>query len=378
MIRFGNPQEVEDYFADSSVSQSYLKLLLKGVDFLTEDEKKRYYEEKGHFVIGSAVDVWLTQGRENFDLQYFSFEGKKPSDAIMSIVKETFDKACFDDSPPEGDLYQYPEYVLESADSHAYSTNWKTETRINKITEAGLVYFEQLKLAFGKQILSSVESTLVQNIVMSLQSGKYTNEYFKDAPHIDIYHQVAIYFEINDIPCKALLDKVIVNRETQKIIPIDIKTIGTKTSDFPYAVTKRGYNFQGAFYTQALLKLMFKDASCPIEMNVNSDYMIEPFIFLTETTEYKENSVTGEVKFFTGKPLAFQLSPTQLNLGKYGRPEMIVNGKPENYADGAYIPIKYQSIKGFEDAINLYKWHLENGFDYDKKVIEDNGLILVE
>jgi hypothetical protein len=91
MIRYGNPQEVEEYFADGSVNQSYLKNLIKGVDHLGKDEKTMYYEEKGHFIIGSAVDVWLTQGVANYNAQYFTAGEKKPSPTMMSITQMIFD-----------------------------------------------------------------------------------------------------------------------------------------------------------------------------------------------------------------------------------------------------------------------------------------------
>jgi hypothetical protein len=370
MIRYGNPQEVEEYFADGSVSQSYLKTLIAGVDFLTEDEKTRYYEEKGHFVIGSAVDVWLTQGKENYDAQFFSFEGKKPSDSIMSIVKQVFDSACFDDNPPEGDLHQYPEYVLEAADAHNYSSNWKAETRVNKIMESGFEYFEQLKLAYGKQILGDIETSLVQNIVMSLQTGTFTSQYFTDARHIDIYHQVPIYFESEGVPCKALLDKVIVDRITKEIRPVDIKTIGDSPSKFPQAAFKRGYNIQGAFYTEALIQLRNNLAQSPIDMELTEEYTVKPFLFLVETTVYKTNAVTGETKYNTGKPLVYGLGLRQFELGRDGRPQLI-----SKFEDGEII---YPEIVGYKGALKLYKWHLENGFEYDKKVFNNFGVIPLE
>lgn len=370
MIKYGNPQDVEEYFADGAVSQSYLKNLIAGVDFLSADEKAMYYEEKGHFVIGSAVDVWLTQGKENYDAQFFSFVGKKPSDTIMSIVKQVFDSACFDDSAPEGDLHQYSAYVLEAADAHAYSTNWKTETRVNKIMESGFEYFEQLKLAFGKQILGEVETSLIQNIVMSFQSSQFTSHYFKDAPHIDVYHQVPIYFEVNGIYCKALIDKIIVDRDLETVTLVDIKTIGDSVSKFPSAVLKRGYNFQGAFYTKAYRELALGIARSPIDMSLNSSYTLKPFTFLVETTVHKTNSVTGETRYNTGKPLVFTLGDRQFKLGSDGRQEITLSTERGE--------IIYPEIIGYKKALELYAWHLENGFDYDKKVIEYKGEIPLE
>ena len=40
-------------------------------------------------------------------------------------------------------------------------------------------------------------------------------------------------------------------------------------------------------------------------------------------------------------------------------------------------PIKYRPILGFNDGIDLYVWHTNNGFDLDKEVVEANGDLLI-
>ena len=377
MIKYGEPQQVEDYFASKSMNQSYLKELLKGVDNIREDEKVLYYEEKGHFVIGSAVDIWLTQGKENFNNQHYVFGGTKPSDTIMSIVQMVFDRSIFDEQVPDGELMDYRESVIETIDFHNYQANWKLETRVNKIYESGTEYFEQLKLAYGKQILSKVEMDLVYSIVMSFETGKYTAKYFQDQKNVDKYHQVGIYFNYEGLECKALLDKIIIDREKKTIQPFDIKTMAGHTISFPYAVKARRYDFQAAFYMEALSTLLGEGAVCNTDLGDIEDFRILPFVFLVETTETKTNKLTDETMFFTGKALAFELSYDQIMIGKYGRPELTVVAGATQPISKSY-PLVYNEIKGFTQAIELYNWHREKGFYYDKEVIENNGLILIK
>lgn len=376
MIRYGNPEEVLDYFADGSVNQSYLKQLIKGVEHLEKKEEVLYYEEKGHFLFGSAVDVWITQGKANFDAQYYESEGKKPSDTIMSIVKMVFDSLLnANQEIPEAHLTDVNSgYITAALDFHKYQSRWKPETRINKIIEEGALYFEELKESHGKTILSKEQSNVVHKIVMSLQSHKYTERFFKDDENIDIFYQVPIYFMTSDIPCKALLDMVIVNKTEKKVFPIDIKTLGGFTSEFPWSVISRGYNFQAAFYTEALLELKERMARTVPEFPDISEYQIMPFKFIVETTKTWKNVLTEMVIYYQGKPLVYELSEAQMRLGRAGRPSYIVTGR----SDFQTIRVEHKEIVGFKKAMNLYKWHMDNGFEEDKKVVENQGIILVK
>ena len=376
MIRYGNPQEVLDYFADSSASQSYLKQLIKGVEYLDKKEEVLYYEEKGHFVIGSAVDVRITQGVANYNEQYYVSEGQKPSDTIISMVHMVFDNNVVDEVPTGGVLEDFTEDILEALNFHKYQMRWKEPTRIQKIIDEGAEYFEELKEAHGKIVLSGIEATLVSRIVMSLKSNKYTNEYFKDNPDIDIFYQMPIFFVCKDIPCKALLDMVVVNHANKRVYPIDIKTMGDFTKNFPWAVKGRGYNFQGAFYTEALLEIKLNRAKTLVEFPDIFEYEIMPFKFIVETTKFWKNPLTEEVTYYQGKPLVYRLSQRQMNLGRIGRPMLMNSVIAPTGQNMPIIPI--QPIVGFEEALDLHHWHTENGFEEDKKMKVNNGVILIE
>ena len=375
MIRLGKQQEIDDYFSSDNINQSFLKLLLSGVEFLKQDEKTLFYEEKGHFIIGSGVDMKLTQEKEAYDSVYHTFKGKKPSDTVLSIVHQVFDNAHIDDIPPDMELIDYHQLIIESCNNHNYCSKMGDAIRVGRVVEAARDYFLELTQAVGKQIVSTVEDNLINNIKMSLTTSEYTHRYFKDSPDIDIFYQVPIYFEYNGVKCKALLDMLILNRKKRVAQAIDIKTLGDSVKNFPFSVKRRGYNLQGSFYQYGLEKLSFGKATTPIkEIGDLKDYQILPFKFLVETTEYKENKITGEINYYQGKPLAFILSEQQMNIGRYGRPELVIIGSNE---DKVY-PITFPEIRGFHQAIELYKWYEENTYDWDKEVQETEGNILIK
>ena len=387
MIIYGNPVEVEEYFADLSTNQSYLKQLIKGVDNLGEKEEDLYYKEKGHFVIGGAVDVYITQGVENFNAQYHISTGKKPSDAIMSMVQMIFDNNISDETSTQSPLEDFGQDILEALDFHKYQSRWKEETRINKVIEEGANYFSELQEAYGKKVLSHSEYQLISSILMSISTGKYTAQYFKDSKNVDIYYQVPIYFEYMGVPCKALLDIVRIDKENKTIEPIDLKTMSGFTVQFPNAVKSFGYNFQAAFYLEAVKSLVNKTAKCDKIKILLTGYKILPFKFIVETTHTVTNKLTEETRYFTGKPLVYQLSDEQIKTGKEGRPEIRVIGSNRRLKNEVDFEendtvrlwdIPYKAILGFEDGLRLHHWHSENGFEEDKSTTEAGGIILVE
>jgi len=387
MIRLGLQKEVDEYFTRSEVSQSFLKALCKGVAFTHRDEKEMYYEEKGHLVIGSAVDDKISMGEEAFKQKYFTSEKAKPSDAVMSMVQQVFDHTVevLNGELPPGTLHDYGNAVLDSANDHKYQLRWKEPTRISKVQELGFEYFEELKEAFGKQILSVIENTIVNNIEMSWRTHPYTAQYFNhQADHIHIFYQVPIYFECMNVDCKCLLDVVIVNTKANTIQPIDFKTTGDNPIMFPKSVGRFGYNFQASFYTEGLkaLVLGFGVESIPELMAVtNSDTEILPFKFMVESTEHKVNKITEEVTYYQGSPLMYTLSSGQIDLGKYGRPELhsSTHSRASNAEEALrpVYPIIHREILGFIQALDLVIWHSFNGFEVDKKVVEAEGDILI-
>lgn len=380
MIKYGNPQEVEEYFGDGSANQSYLKNLIKGVDFLGEKEEDLYYKEKGHFTIGSAVDVWITQGKMEYDRQYYVMSDKKPSDAMMSMVKMVFDQSCFDEEAYDGELASiHPDVLLDALNYHKYQARWKEETRLNKVVEEGSEYFEELKKAHGKKLLSSKEDSLTHNIVMSLQSGEYTADYFRDSPTVDVYFQVPVYFEYNGIPCKILLDMLRVDKEFKTIEPIDLKTMAGFTVEFPWAVRARRYDFQGAFYTEGLMALVQGHAKCDkLEIDV-TNWQVKMFKFIVETTHTVTNKLTDEVMYFTGKPLVFRMSKNMMEMGKKGRPELVVVGGTNDVdRDIDMYDMIHNPIHGFEYGLGLHEWHTEHGFEKDRDVHLSQGVILLK
>lgn len=239
-------RRLEDYYNSPRLSQSKLKLLLSGVKAFTEvKEPELFFEEKQHFILGSAVDCLVTRGFLQFKQEfYISKLVNKPSDTVKSIINEVFDKASVS-------LYQiglfapnfsdYSDLILECCNSHNYQMNWKDETRINKILE-NYEYWQELIDSNGKTILTVEDEAIINKIVLNFLENENTNYYFTTfAEEKEILNQLHIDFEIDGVECKALLDGVIVNTKNKTLEPFDIKTTGDKS--FYFAKSMRRFRY---------------------------------------------------------------------------------------------------------------------------------------
>ena len=345
---------VEDYYINPAISQSQLKLLL-GPDpsiFNTIQEPDLYFEEKKHFIIGNGVDMQLTRPIEEFNQKFhISNLQNKPSDTIKSIVNQVYDlvKEEVGELADKGVLRDHTSKILDSCNDHNYQPNWKTETRIAKIVEAW-EYWEDLKAAEGKVVLSQEENDLISQIVMSIRTNPATSKYFeRDTNFVEILDQYSIYFNYEGIECKALLDRIIVDHKNKTIQPIDFKTMGDQTLYFPKSLRQRRYDIQAAFYTEALKS-----------KKVYETYTILPFKFIVESTVNP------------GNPLVFTCSDELLDIGKNGRQPYKLCDKP--YVASEYITyMKFDEIKGFHQLIEDYKWYMENEFEKNRKIVEAQG-----
>lgn len=96
---------------------------------------------------------------------------------------------------------------------------------------------------------------------------------------------------------------------------------------------------------------------------------MKPFTFIVESTKKP------------GNPLLFVCSNELLHIGKHGfnMIDMYTTKYPKHLVDGYEKPdINFIEILGFDQAIDLYIWHSQHGFDTDKIVKESNGVIKID
>lgn len=340
----------KEYYEHPAINQSKLKLLLISPKLFTTSETSQiYFEEPLHFVLGSGVDCMLTDTKNFSNKYHVSLLETKPSDKIKSIINQVFDIVSENITNISTNISDYASTVLRCCDEQSYQTNWLEQTRCNKIYEHNPYWLELLE-AQGKQVLSVEEYDTILKIVQSLQQNPVISKYFDENTY-EIIYQLPIIFFYKKVACKALIDMVCINHKNKTIQLIDIKTTGDYTSNFEKSVVKRRYDIQSSFYLEAIkYYLLNSDRDF-------KDYTLLDFKFIVESTKN------------IGCPLLYNCNSSLLGLGKYGRETVTVID-----TNGKYQTIK-RNILGFDALINLYEYHLENGFLLDKITIDNNFLI---
>ena len=364
--------EIDKYFESSALSQSLLKKLLGGIDsfkYNKKDETELYYTEKGHFIIGSAVDTLLTGEEGEFEKQYYVSEiDKKPSEVEMSIIQKTFDEvviANFNTIVDIGNLEDYTFHLLDSITFHDWYGGKPGEKRILGLIDKGNIYWEDLKQSYGKQILSITDKVLIDSIVSSLTNNPRTSKFFdrlalSRAEKVSVYYQLPIYFTYKNIACKALLDMLIIIRNEKgnivSIQPFDLKTMNGSTLKFSINLKSFRYDIQGAWYVEAILA---PDSSLDLkEGEFESEDVLKPFTFIVESNT------------FPGQPLLYEMNEELFYIGKFGKPDLEVKVSPDSVVNEI---LKY-GVKGFDELVDTYIYQTENEWREEKIITDNNGV----
>jgi hypothetical protein len=356
-------EEVQKYYESEALGQSKLKLLLGDISSFN----KEFDSSAEHFLIGSAVDCILTNSREAFNAEYYTSEIEKlPSDAIIEILKLVHENLLEDYAESlevitteqetvsvtpfaefVGELGNWEAYILEACERTGWQPRWGAEAKFKNVLVAS-DYFMDLCKAFGKTVISQSQANTIHTIVASLTGSPRTARYFdrrtlEDYAKVEVYYQFPVYFEYRGVQCKALLDIVIVERndagEITGVTPVDLKTMNGNTYYFPSSIKTRRYDIQAAWYTLALEKHF-------------GPGLIKPFQFVVESTSYQ------------GKPLLFEVEQSLLEIGRAGIVPVILSDID--------VVLK-QEVLGYEQLLDLYIYHSENGFN-EERAIQEAGL----
>lgn len=359
MLQITPQIQVDQYYESDALNQSTLKNLIKGLDYFLDKQEKKEDEKNDSFVIGSAVDCILTGNDEDFGNKFhISNMENSPSDAEMEIVNLVFQIS--EESRPT--LEEYPEEILQACLQTGWQKNYKDQTKIDKIIEKGSLYFEELRRSYGKTIITAEQNRLIDTIVKSLRESDNTKNFFdrelySNLENYTMFLQYPIYFKIDSIDCKALLDMLICEVEDDILVltPIDIKTTRFFTVDFPNAVRTYRYDIQAAWYTEALWSIkdkLLKEFNC-------KHLIINNFQFIVESTTKP------------GKPVIYQATSELIKIGKFGQEEISANKMGIHNLDidiNTNRRIMSPAIKGFDQLLKEYTFYTENGWEIDYKL----------
>ena len=369
MLIIGTREQIQKYREHPGMNQSTLKNVQYGLaSFLKKQDEEG---PLASFERGSAVDTILTGNDGDFkDTFYVSALEKKPSDKEMEIIELIFNKlsSVYEDSITQFGLNSsmIKGTVQQSIEEIGWQSNWKIETRIEKITGNPLCqeYFEDLKKSIGKTILSQAQMEQINATVESLRTNEYTKDFFDRKSimkndRVIVLYQVPIYFSIDGIECKALpdiatlfLDKVEIENEdgtkevqtTLKGIQlIDLKTTSKDTLEFFDAVMSYRYDIQAAWYLEAIVRVdrtFWK--SLGVDYPEKESVDLFPFAFVVE-------SITEP-----GKPLIYHMDESLIAQGKEGTQDIYYQDR-----------LVKKGKRGFLSLMAELKYYQDNEFTED-------------
>lgn len=322
----------KEYRALDAVSYSFLKeIATSGPSIIQYGFERKHTDGLS---LGSLVDKYISDNTYDYNDDFIisdtglDLSGTTNSSKIIKYLYKNPDYPTNDDS------------LVDLAINMDMWTNIKAREDIAKkiLTPSFNDQFNLLnQIKDNKMVLSVKDYETAMNMVFTLRTHDFSKEYFNEDYSSTHISQVPILFEINEVPCKSLLDRIIINNEEKTIQGIDLKT-GEEKSFLPN-FERYKYYLQAAMYSLALDQFKMQYGL--------DDYEILPFKFVYIS---KNNP---------NIPLIYRMN----------------NSYILDYING-FINKYNEKEKGIIDLIEDYKWYKRNEiYDIKRELYEANGII---
>ena len=193
----------------------------------------------------------------------------------------------------------------------------------------------------GERYLHQSDYEAALKCIETFQSHPYTAHIFNPSLDKEVINQAAIFFTINGVEIKSLLDKIIIDNDNKIIYPFDIKT-GTEFN-FMANFYRYKYYLQGALYSAAINSIVQTKPEF-------AGYKVDPFRFIYLSRQNTE------------LPLIYTMSD------KFVEKVMVGYTNKSGY-----------DVRGIIDLVDDYKWYINNNeFTMRRDIVENNGEIIID
>jgi hypothetical protein len=278
--------EEKQYYKEKRISSSSLKYFeqspltfKKFLDQELEQEEKRYLEK------GKQIHMAILEPDE-FTKNYTTVKFDVPkSEQQKQFCEEYID-------------FLKQNLTEDQALTIAYRNNYKTASKsdIKQLEEAislrnklqGYIEYLQKKGQY-KDIISWPDWQRISDLKKEVKTHKLAKDllYEDDLSNRNVYSEMVIFWDdpIHNLPCKSMIDRLIVDHDNKKVILVDIKTCNT-FKGFKERCREFGYFLQMTFYWQAIY-WWFKNA---LNKDI-SGYNKETYIVALKTVDDAEAKV---------------------------------------------------------------------------------------
>lgn len=270
----------------------YLKEMLDGKEGL-----KASFLDKG-----TMIHEYILQPEE-FWKDYIILDFAVPK------VKQQKDLLEFYSTAILVDPFASEDDILLKSYEAAYNNNKSKEKKIQEakeLVELYQNYIEYFKNKDSKKVISFADLNMLKTIKKNMEDHKKANELlFKYPETFEVHNEFHINWEypnastLGDLPCKSLLDRVMIDHTNKKIILVDIKTTAD-IYNFKHSVEEFDYCRQLAYYWLAI-HWYFKNE---LKLNIE-EYEYETYIVAVQSHDgyevrvFKFNSKAIEERLVT-------------------------------------------------------------------------------
>ena len=356
--------------------------------------KKRYIDDNRDddkdtesFTMGSLVDTLLFTP-ELLNDRFYKGKEKLPSEAIAWIVREYFatiiekNKQIEENnkSLPVEEMYipldlttphenlllkitdNCPDKDKDGSIKYGWQNNWKAETRIKHIVEKGSEYFEYIKAANGRKIISEQQNLQAIEIRDILVKDENVRDYFIPSENNELLFQLEIYsyydfhdelstdyYNITNVPIKGALDIVKINHKEKTVQIIDFKT-SQSAYNFIDSIKHYGYDQQLSYYNFLL------------ERHLRDNNIYKGYIF--------KNPINIVIDFTDKIPYIYEYTDEDMYYARYGTRELLTN-----IFTNFKIPIRVK--QGWQNILDEICWHyVSNQWDKPKEMYLNKKIIV--
>ncbi len=276
----------------------YLKEMLDGKEGL-----KASFLDKG-----TMIHEYILQPEE-FWKDYIILDFAVPK------VKQQKDLLEFYSTARLVDPFASEDNILLKSYEAAYNNNKSKEKKIQEakeLVELYQNYIEYFRNKDSKKVISFADFNMVKAIKKNMEDHKKANELlFKYPETFEVHNEFHINWEypnastLGDLPCKSLLDRVMIDHTNKKIILVDIKTTAD-IYNFKHSIEEFDYCRQLAYYWLAIhwyfkneLKLNIEEYEYEtyiIAVQSHDGYEVRVFKFNPETIEERLVTIDYAIK----------------------------------------------------------------------------------
>ena len=270
----------------------YLKEMLDGKEGL-----KASFLDKG-----TMIHEYILQSEE-FWKDYVILDFAVPK------VKQQKDLLEFYSTARLVDPFASEDDILIMSYEAAYNNNKSKEKKIQEakeLVELYQNYIEYFRNKDSKKVISFADLNMLKAIKKNIEDHKKANELLFNYPEtFEVHNEFHINWEypnassLGDLPCKSLLDRVMIDHTNKKIILVDIKTTAD-VYNFKHSVEEFDYCRQLAYYWLAI-HWYFKNE---LKRNIE-EYEYETYIIAVQSHDgyevrvFKFNPETIEERLVT-------------------------------------------------------------------------------